>query len=335
MTRDSELNMTNTKGYCKAVDLWSLGCVMAVILVGYAPFDDPYNDLKPEMESLEEDLRGLKISMRARGFLSSLLVPDEPLRMDTKEALSHPWLASPSQERRLEAIHQHMLLDWNPRSSNDVVIVDIDDLNGDGACVDSITSTPEPEPIGRPSVRRLQSIDHASETSYDEPAVKHNAQLRSPVSLSSPNNPNNSKSVAQPLTAPHTKPRVAASYATHAIVISSDQVASLKKIPTAHPDPSADPTLAKSFQPKRDTCPQVNIGPDGLSPWSFSRSFETLTRESPKPQPKLSKKGLHGICHGEFEEEEQVYEEVCNPVTGKRKRLIYGQDEGRVKKLLS
>ncbi|KAJ5280209.1 hypothetical protein N7478_005581 [Penicillium angulare] len=319
--------MDNPDGYKKAVDLWSLGCVMAVILVGYAPFDDPYKDLNPEMKNLEKDLKNLGISMRPRGFLSSLLIPDEQLRMDTKEALSHPWLAAPSQERRLEAIYQNMLLEWEPKDSNRSVVVDIDNIDGDDVRVASISSTPESEQTITPPACRLQSIDHVSETSLDGTIVQHNVQLQSPISLSSPANCNDpNPAPEQPKTQTNMKPPVAVPQATHKLIISPGQVATIEKISTEMPNPTGTPNLpAPPCQPQRSARTRLPIIRRARpSAGDIARPYET---------PATLKRWIYDIPRDENETE--VYEEVCRPVTGKRKRLIYGQYEETVKKLLA
>lgn len=322
--------MDNSDGYGRAADLWSLGCVMAVMLVGYTPFEDPYKELKTEMESLEKDLKNLAISVLARGFLSSLLIPDEELRMDTKEALTHLWLAAPSQERRLEAIYQNMLLEWEPRDIDRPVVVNIDDLDGDDTRAASISSTPEPEQIIAPPVYPSQSIDHVSETSFDETAIQHNLQLQSPISLSSPSNCNDlNPGPQQPKTQTHPKPPPTIPKATHKLIISADQLATIKRIPMEIPNPT--PTcplnpLAAPFQPQRNARTRLPMVQRPRPPQQdIGHPYETPGT--------IPKKGTYDIPRDE--DEEQVYEEVCNPVTGKRKRLIYGQDEESVKKLFA
>ncbi|KAJ5573873.1 uncharacterized protein N7459_008300 [Penicillium hispanicum] len=87
-----EVKSSGKLGYTKAVDLWSLGCVTAVLLLGYTPFDDPAHDVISGLSDLEGEMIAQGIGLCAEDFLRRLLVLDETTRMDVKQALRHSWL---------------------------------------------------------------------------------------------------------------------------------------------------------------------------------------------------------------------------------------------------
>lgn len=92
-------------GYTKAVDLWSLGCVTATLLIGTTPFSSlrTPTDRRTSYEVIMEaaakcDLTRLNSSKQwrlasweAKDFVRRLLVLDETARMTAAEGLRHKW----------------------------------------------------------------------------------------------------------------------------------------------------------------------------------------------------------------------------------------------------
>jgi len=76
--------------YTKAVDLWSVGCVVYHILAQRAPFETTQAKKKPFPTG---HLIG-RVSGDAINFLSKLLVLDPARRLAAAEALEHPWLVN-------------------------------------------------------------------------------------------------------------------------------------------------------------------------------------------------------------------------------------------------
>ncbi|KAI1943971.1 hypothetical protein LOZ66_000559 [Ophidiomyces ophidiicola] len=112
-----------SKGYTKSVDLWSLGCVTAVLLTGGSPFQHSSSraysrKLAQEcnLESLERSDEWVKVGKRAKSFVRRLLVLDENLRMTAKESLQHEWFTNPSHKLAFYRIYQKEISDWRPRS---------------------------------------------------------------------------------------------------------------------------------------------------------------------------------------------------------------------------
>lgn len=84
--------------YGAAVDLWSLGVVMYILLCGYAPFA-----ASTQTKLFKAICRGVyrfgspywdAISEQAKDLISHLLVLDTSHRYTARQVLSHPWIAS-------------------------------------------------------------------------------------------------------------------------------------------------------------------------------------------------------------------------------------------------
>lgn len=84
--------------YNFAIDMWAIGVLCYVLLVGYFPFDD-VNKIrlmkKIKKGSVIFDPEYWKdISSHAKDFVSQLLLADPNLRMKSSEAAHHPWFNS-------------------------------------------------------------------------------------------------------------------------------------------------------------------------------------------------------------------------------------------------
>lgn len=90
----------NSKGHTKSVDLWSVGVVLHILLVGYPPFQiDSCNDLKMKAIAWQYGLdlfsyEGWEsISVQAKHLVTQLLALDPAKRITAAAALKHPWLS--------------------------------------------------------------------------------------------------------------------------------------------------------------------------------------------------------------------------------------------------
>mmetsp|Transcript_10491 Transcript_10491/g.23835 ORF Transcript_10491/g.23835 Transcript_10491/m.23835 type:complete len:585 (-) Transcript_10491:34-1788(-) len=82
------------KSYTSQCDLWSLGAIVFVLLLGRMPFAGT------DAEVIDRIRRGqyhiwdnwMKIPEQARDFVKRLLVVDPKIRMTAEQALAHPWI---------------------------------------------------------------------------------------------------------------------------------------------------------------------------------------------------------------------------------------------------
>ena len=125
------------RGYTKAVDLWSLGCVTVALLTGDSPFREELSAVNPresaqkcDLERLEEEMEWNGTGDRARDFVRRLLVLDETKRMNVKQALRHSWFTNPAHKREFEALYSRSIRDWKPRVRTGSLIVDISSFAG-------------------------------------------------------------------------------------------------------------------------------------------------------------------------------------------------------------
>ncbi|SMN22125.1 similar to Saccharomyces cerevisiae YPL153C RAD53 Protein kinase, required for cell-cycle arrest in response to DNA damage [Maudiozyma saulgeensis] len=99
-------NNSNTNGggnsdehyneYSNMVDMWSLGCLVYVILTSHLPFSG--NSEADLFEKIihgsyhDAPLRDYRVSEEAKDFIDSLLQVDVTKRLTAKKALQHPWI---------------------------------------------------------------------------------------------------------------------------------------------------------------------------------------------------------------------------------------------------
>eukprot|EP00297_Palpitomonas_bilix_P012234 CAMPEP_0113880712 /NCGR_PEP_ID=MMETSP0780_2-20120614/7944_1 /TAXON_ID=652834 /ORGANISM="Palpitomonas bilix" /LENGTH=319 /DNA_ID=CAMNT_0000867431 /DNA_START=110 /DNA_END=1069 /DNA_ORIENTATION=+ /assembly_acc=CAM_ASM_000599 len=84
------------KGYDKAVDLWSIGVILYILLCGFPPF---YSENTPQL--FDQIMRGDydfpspywdHISESGKDLVKRLLVVDPRKRLNVEETLAHPWV---------------------------------------------------------------------------------------------------------------------------------------------------------------------------------------------------------------------------------------------------
>ncbi|RAL14212.1 kinase-like protein [Aspergillus homomorphus CBS 101889] len=117
--------------YTKAIDMWSLGCLTAVILTG-----EPTPD--PEVMSWSDVLGGdggtLKILSifyahslrpRAQDFIFKTMAWKAEDRMTARQALAHEWFTNPAHHQSFLDLYTRAIKDWVPRNTGEDSVVRI------------------------------------------------------------------------------------------------------------------------------------------------------------------------------------------------------------------
>ena len=90
--------MLQRHSYDKAIDIWSLGVIVFVLLCGCLPFDDDSSRIPDESAARKKfTLRFPKwannLSPSAKDLLNNLLEIDPKKRFTADQALNHPWVS--------------------------------------------------------------------------------------------------------------------------------------------------------------------------------------------------------------------------------------------------
>ncbi|KAJ6107648.1 hypothetical protein N7523_008971 [Penicillium sp. IBT 18751x] len=126
-----EVNSANNAGYSKSIDLYSLGCVTATLLMGFLPTRESHRKFDhngDEQKGLTKELSQNGIVGYSQNFIKELLVLDEKQRMNVKQALRHQWFESLPGRDELERRYQVAVDQWVPRPRSDPSIVTLADL---------------------------------------------------------------------------------------------------------------------------------------------------------------------------------------------------------------
>eukprot|EP00232_Nephroselmis_pyriformis_P005275 CAMPEP_0182912870 /NCGR_PEP_ID=MMETSP0034_2-20130328/37742_1 /TAXON_ID=156128 /ORGANISM="Nephroselmis pyriformis, Strain CCMP717" /LENGTH=314 /DNA_ID=CAMNT_0025049563 /DNA_START=136 /DNA_END=1080 /DNA_ORIENTATION=- len=93
------------EAYSNAVDYWSAGVVLYILLAGYPPFDDDNEQLlfqKIRNGQYDFDDEGWKnVSENAKDLIRGLLEVDHNKRLTAAKILSHPWMSEQLTNKRL------------------------------------------------------------------------------------------------------------------------------------------------------------------------------------------------------------------------------------------
>lgn len=288
-------------GYTKAVDLWSLGCVTAVLLTGDSPFRDPAMDQPAQLpksndfERLEGNMEWHSVGQRARDFVRQLLLLDESKRMTVKQALSHLWFTNRVHKREFEALYRRSIKDWKPRVHQEPLIVDL--------C--SLIPTREPIHVSAVNIQRKKGSELPSQPmelsedcfQYSSPFEDMTACGReiSPT-LSDPELPKHNKA----------RERNIDQESAHWLIM--------------HKQKQQDSGFNTALHRPNQMIPALHQHADGSKNRNGENVFRFALNNEPTIQIRKRTHNIWDILEGE------VYEDVDNAVTGKRQQLIYGSN---------
>lgn len=144
MIMSSEINrlnplMAQNKGYSSAIDLWSIGCVSALMLTGSLAFNhrDGDQDIGRissrsvsayDLTQIDQGKHSWEgVLKRARNFVTSLLVLQEDKRPTARKALEHPWFTNDICSPGYDAVYEESIRDWKPSATHkEDIVVNID-----------------------------------------------------------------------------------------------------------------------------------------------------------------------------------------------------------------
>jgi len=131
--------MAQNKGYSSAIDLWSIGCVSALMLTGSLAFNhrDGDQDIGQinsrsisayDLTQIDQGNHSWEwVPKRARKFVTSLLELQEDKRSTAKKALEHDWFTHAICSARFDAVYETSTRDWKPSATHkEDTIVNID-----------------------------------------------------------------------------------------------------------------------------------------------------------------------------------------------------------------
>ncbi|KAI7533563.1 hypothetical protein KC331_g13001 [Hortaea werneckii] len=123
-------NPQRERGYSKAIDLWSVGCIAATLLTDEVLFpqeisDEGLGDISSwDLSVLDTRLSWRDVSKNAKEFIRSCLTMNESARITANQALLHSWFTNSHYAAELEAAYARAIYDWEPRNkSHDLVEV--------------------------------------------------------------------------------------------------------------------------------------------------------------------------------------------------------------------
>lgn len=101
------------EGYTNQCDLWSLGVIVFMLLVGYPPFHGSEKEMRSNILAASVDWshksRWRKVSEASVDFVTKLLVKSPEERLDVGQALGHRWIETRNSARAAPVLDKDLL----------------------------------------------------------------------------------------------------------------------------------------------------------------------------------------------------------------------------------
>ena len=97
----------NGQEYGPPTDIWSIGVIAYILLVGSWPITTSNLKLFPKEIPFNQP-QWRKISSDARNFVKKMLSIDPNTRISVESALTHPWILSPDQDTPLNEAFENL-----------------------------------------------------------------------------------------------------------------------------------------------------------------------------------------------------------------------------------
>ncbi|KAL4884132.1 kinase-like domain-containing protein [Aspergillus karnatakaensis] len=310
-----EVVKPSEKGYTKAADLWSLGCLAAILLIGEAPFEEPPKDWisgkqrLAEVRRLKARMDRHKVGSRAQDFVFRLLQHNALERMNVKQALKHAWFTNPSHKSDFEALYRRSIRDWKPRTGKEPRIVGLEHQIR-SHCTQLIEESSVPikseessvENVEMPSQMKLEVHPWSDDADDERSGIISRLPSDTLSDLNFPQHENIRLGVGVPLS----QRRGGASAKAHVVRHRRQPLGDQAERSPSDTDPAGQLFIAAT-SPSSDPSLRVRV---------LLEARERLDRSQRDNYSKYSRDS--------FTVEDEVYEEVSNPVTGKRQKLFYG-----------
>jgi serine/threonine protein kinase len=114
----------NNTGYSRAVDLWSIGCIVPMLITSdpVMPGDEMQrrdatcqSKYGTYIHELSRSEHWIRISAAAKSFIKGCLRTDEQARLTASAALQHEWFTHDDYREDFDAAYQRAVQGWRPR----------------------------------------------------------------------------------------------------------------------------------------------------------------------------------------------------------------------------
>lgn len=122
---------TPEAGYTTAVDIWSVGCLVGILLTSHPmPFQDgDEEEVDWSLDFMDECVSWRRVGDAAKSFIRACLAENEALRLTAKSALLHDWMANKHYAGDLVDAYERAVQDWKPQPVTEPQVVRINCSN--------------------------------------------------------------------------------------------------------------------------------------------------------------------------------------------------------------